>query len=56
MFIADWLTSLLFGTFYGAAVMGIALLAAIPYGAWQGIRWLGRKLSGGPHGNPRTGR
>ncbi|HMS58559.1 MAG TPA: hypothetical protein PKA49_06860 [Tepidiformaceae bacterium] len=47
----DWLVSLAFGTVYGGAVTLIALAAAIPYGAWQGIRWLTRKLPGGSHGD-----
>lgn len=52
MFIGDVLADLVFGTLYGGAVTIIALAAAIPYGAWQGIKWLGRKLTGGSDGNP----
>lgn len=51
----DWLLQLAFGTLYGAAITAIALLAAIPYGAWQGAKWLAKRLTGGTHGNPRTG-
>jgi len=51
----DWLIQLLFGSLYGFLVTGIALFAAIPYGIWQGIKWVGAKLSGGTHGDTRTG-
>jgi hypothetical protein len=51
MFVADWLTSLVFGSLYGALVTGIALLAAIPYGIWEGLRWLRQQLTGGNHGD-----
>lgn len=51
MFAADWLVEILFGTLYGALVGLIALLAAIPYGIWQGIRRLGRRFPGGTNGN-----
>lgn len=51
MFGVDWLTELLFGTLYGALVMGIALVAAIPYGIWQGLKWIGRRITGGNHGD-----
>jgi hypothetical protein len=36
----DWLIDLLFGTLYGGVVTVIALLAAIPYGIWQGMKRL----------------
>ena len=41
----------LFGTLYGGLIMFAALLAAIPYGIWQGIRRLGAWITRG--GNPR---
>lgn len=47
----DWAVEMVFGTLYGSAVMVIALAAAIPYGIWQGIRWLGRRLTGRHHGD-----
>lgn len=53
--IFEWLVQLLFGSLYGLLVTGIALLAAIPYGIWQGIKWLSTKITGGPNGNSRTG-
>lgn len=55
MFAVDWLLQLAFGTLYGAGITLIALLAAIPYGLWQGAKWLGRHLTGGTHGDSRTG-
>lgn len=51
MFAADWLVDLAFGTLYGGLVGLIALLAAIPYGIWQGIRRLSRHFPGGTSGN-----
>ncbi len=51
MFIFDWLVELLFGTLYGGLVTAVALLAAIPYGLWQGCRRLWNRRPGGPHGN-----
>ncbi|MFN8506319.1 MAG: hypothetical protein U0547_01980 [Dehalococcoidia bacterium] len=56
MGVLDWLISFASGTLYGGAVMLIALAAAIPYGAWQGVRWLAKKLPGGSHDDARTGR
>ncbi|MBI5948796.1 MAG: hypothetical protein HY875_11725 [Chloroflexi bacterium] len=51
MFVADWLVELLFGTLYGGVVMVIALLAAIPYGLWQGWKRLWSRRPGGHRGN-----
>ncbi|MCC7366066.1 MAG: hypothetical protein IT303_17000 [Dehalococcoidia bacterium] len=51
MFVFDWGVELLFGTLYGGLVTLIALFAAIPYGIWQGIKRVGRRLSGGNNGN-----
>ncbi|MCK9518224.1 MAG: hypothetical protein M0R74_04210 [Dehalococcoidia bacterium] len=48
---AHWLTELLFGSLYGAVVMGLALVAAIPYGLWQGLKWIGRQITGGTNGD-----
>ena len=48
---ADWLVQLLFGSLYGSIVLVIALAGAIPYGIWQGVKALGRKLSGGSRGD-----
>ena len=49
--VADWLVQLLFGSLYGSIVLVIALAGAIPYGIWQGVKALGRKLSGGSRGD-----
>lgn len=46
----DWLIDLAFGSLYGALVTVIALVAAVPYGIWQGLKAIGRRL-GGSHGN-----
>jgi len=51
MFVGDLLADLFFGTLYGALITGVALVAAIPYGIWQGIKWVGRRLTGGEHGD-----
>ena len=51
----EFLIELVFGTLYGAGITLIALVAAIPYGIWQGIKWLGRRISGGANGDARTG-
>lgn len=42
----DFAFEWLFGTLYGGIIMFAALLAAIPYGIWQGIRRLGAWLKG----------
>jgi hypothetical protein len=55
MFVVDWLVQAAFGTLYGGLIMVIALLAAIPYGAWQGIKRLGRWTTGGRNGDTKTG-
>lgn len=48
---------LLFGNSYEALLMGIALIAAIPYGIYVGLKKLGSRISGGKdHGDTRTGR
>jgi hypothetical protein len=52
----DPLVDILFFNLYGAAITAIALLAAIPYGAWQGLRWLRQRIGGAAGGNTRTGR
>lgn len=49
----DLLFDFLFGTVYGGLITLIALLAAIPYGAWQGAKRLwamrpGRSSNGHP--------
>jgi hypothetical protein len=49
--VADWVVQLLFGSLYGGIVLIIALAGAIPYGIWQGIKALRRKLPGGTDGN-----
>ncbi|MCL4240856.1 MAG: hypothetical protein KJ048_05835 [Dehalococcoidia bacterium] len=42
----DFAFEWLFGTLYGGIIMFAALLAAIPYGIWQGIKRLGAWLKG----------
>jgi hypothetical protein len=51
----DFVVDLFFGGLYGAAITIIALLAAIPYAAWQGIRRLGRAFRRRDRGDARTG-
>ncbi len=56
MFVFDWLVSFAFGSLYASVVTLIPLVAAIPYGIWQGIKWLARSVrKGEDHGNTRTG-
>jgi hypothetical protein len=48
----EWVVDMLFGTLYGGLVMVAALLAALPYGIWQGLKRLGAWIKGGsPRGN-----
>ncbi len=51
MFVGDILAELVFGSLYGALVTGVALVAAIPYGLWQAIKWVGQRVTGGEHGD-----
>jgi hypothetical protein len=47
---------LLFGSGYEAILLMVALIAAIPYGIYVGLKRLGTKIFGGKDdGNPRTG-
>lgn len=47
---------LIFGNGYEALLMTVALVAAIPYGIYVGIKKLGAKLFGGKtNGDSRTG-
>lgn len=47
---------LLFGNSYEMLLMSIALIAAIPYGIYVGLKKLGTKLFGGKgNGDTRTG-
>ena len=43
----DFAFEWLFGTLYGAVIILPALLAAIPYGIWQGIKRFTAWLKGG---------
>lgn len=52
----EWGLDLLFGTLYGGAIFAIALLAAIPYGIWQGIKRLAAAIGGNRDGDTRTDR
>ncbi|MCL6646025.1 MAG: hypothetical protein K6U88_13850 [Dehalococcoidia bacterium] len=54
--LVEFATDLVFGGLYGALLWVIALAAAIPYAAWQGIRRLRRAIGGTDHGDTRTGR
>jgi|GEM_PF-2691136 len=48
----EWAAGLLSGTVYGGLITFAALLAAIPYGIWRGIKRLGAVIKGGsPRGN-----
>ncbi len=51
----EWGIDLLFGSLYGGLIFFIALLAAIPYGIWQGIKRLAAALGGNRNGDSRTG-
>ncbi|MCK6563863.1 MAG: hypothetical protein L6Q80_03815 [Dehalococcoidia bacterium] len=55
MDLLGWGAGFVFGTLYGGLVFGIALVAAIPYGAWQGIKRLTRRNEGESNGDARTG-
>jgi len=47
---------LLLGNGYEALLMSIALIAAIPYGIYVGLKKLGTRIFGGKdHGDTRTG-
>lgn len=52
----DILVDILFFNLYGAVITVLALLAAIPYGAWQGLRWLKERIGGSGDGDARTDR
>jgi hypothetical protein len=52
----DTVVDILLFNLYGAVVTVIALIAAIPYGAWQGLRWLRQRLGGQDHGDSGAGR
>ncbi len=54
MDLLDWGVGLVFETLYGGIIFVIALVAAIPYGIWQGIKRLTRRNQGGTNGNART--
>ncbi|MFN0147759.1 MAG: hypothetical protein ACKVT1_14725 [Dehalococcoidia bacterium] len=51
MAILDWLVSFAFGGLYGAVIIGIALIGALPYGAWQGVKRIRARFRGGEHGH-----
>jgi hypothetical protein len=53
--VLDILVDILFFNVYGAVVTILGLLAAIPYWAWQGIRWIKGRIGGTSRGNDRTG-
>ena len=47
---------LLFGNSYEAVLLIVALIAAIPYGIYIGLKKLGTRIFGGKdHGDSRTG-
>ena len=50
------MVDLLFGNSYEALLLAIALIAAIPYGIYVGVKKLGSRIFGGKHdGDSRTG-
>lgn len=49
--LVEIVTDLVFGGLYGALLWVIALAAAIPYAALQGIRRLRRAIGGKNHGD-----
>ncbi len=54
---ASAMIDLLFGNSYGALLMAVALIAAIPYGIYVGLKKLGARITGGKdRGHSRTGR
>jgi hypothetical protein len=47
---------LLFGNAYEGLLLAVALIAAIPYGIYVGLRKLGSRITGGKRdGDTRTG-
>ncbi|MFN0096228.1 MAG: hypothetical protein ACKVVT_15815 [Dehalococcoidia bacterium] len=52
----QFLIDVLFGTLYGSLLFAVAVLAAVPYGIWQGLKRLGRLIGGGSRGNDGTSR
>jgi hypothetical protein len=51
------MVDLLFGNGYETLLLLIALVAAIPYGIYVGLKKLGSRITGGKHnGDSRTGR
>jgi hypothetical protein len=52
----DLLVDILFFNLYGAVVTVIAVLGAIPYAIWQGLRRLKQRIGGSSDGNARAGR
>lgn len=54
---APAMIDLLFGNSYEALLMVVALIAAIPYGIYVGLKKLGARITGGKdRGHSRTGR
>ncbi|MBE7519851.1 MAG: hypothetical protein HS107_11475 [Thermoflexaceae bacterium] len=51
MDLLGWGFGFVFGTFYGGLVFAIALVATIPYAAWQGVRRLIGRNGGGGNGH-----
>ena len=50
------MVDLLFGNGYETLLLAIALIAAIPYGIYVGLKKLGTRITGGRHnGDSRTG-
>lgn len=51
------MVDLIFGNGYEAILAAIALVAAVPYGIYVGLRKLSRRIGGGKRdGDTRTGR
>lgn len=51
MALLDWLAGFAFGGLYGAVILAVALIGAIPYGAWQGLKRVRALISRRTHGN-----
>jgi hypothetical protein len=53
----DFAFEWLFGALYGGFIIVAALLAAIPYAIWQGLKRIGARFKGDHQdGHTRTGR
>ena len=51
MAILEWVVSLAFGGLYAGIVLAIAVIGAVPYGLWQGLKRVRARLPGRTHGD-----